>query len=205
MKTKEKIKLKALELFNSKGVLNVTLRDVASGLNMSYGTITYHYNTKKKLIDTLYHDMLTELQVISKTILNDNKSLFYNILNAPRHTFQLSIKYLFFYVDYIEVRRSFPDIAREIDKNNEQRMQFWKGALKQLQQENIIRGDIEDKDLEYLMELSGAMRTFFFLKIQPKGYTATLEKQYLDYVNRLIMPYLTSKGRKLYTEISAGP
>ena len=67
MKTKEKIKNTARELFNSKGFKNVTLREVAKELSISYGNITYHFKTKKQLIFCLYEDMLKETEEIIKT------------------------------------------------------------------------------------------------------------------------------------------
>ena len=50
MKTKDKIKIKATELFNNKGFKNVTLREVAKALGISYGNVTYHFKTKKEVI-----------------------------------------------------------------------------------------------------------------------------------------------------------
>ena len=40
MKTKQLIINKAIELFNAKGIKNVTLREIASAINKSYGNVT---------------------------------------------------------------------------------------------------------------------------------------------------------------------
>ncbi|WP_108808141.1 TetR/AcrR family transcriptional regulator [Aquimarina spinulae] len=197
MNIKDIIKGKALELFNAKGVMNVTLREVAKELNKSYGNITYHYRTKNCLITALYNDMMIETKTIAISFSNSN--LFYEILDAPKKTFKISMKYLFFYVDYIEIKRNFSTVFINFEKNNDIRKVFYKSILEQLQDQGIIRAELNTKDLDYLMELSGAIRTFFFLNLSSEKFLdKELENQYVEYVNRLLIPYLTSNGLEQY-------
>ena len=44
-------------LFNEKGVMNTTLRDVAKSMNKSYGNITYHFQTKEDVLFSLLDEM----------------------------------------------------------------------------------------------------------------------------------------------------
>ncbi len=202
MNIKDIIKEKALELFNTKGVMNVTLREVAKELNKSYGNITYHYRTKNYLITALYNDMMIETKAITTSFSNVN--LFYEILDAPKKTFKISMKYLFFYVDYIEIRRNFSTVFINFEKNNDIRKVFYKSILEQLQDQGIIRAELSTKDLDYLMELSGAIRTFFFLNLSLENFLdKELENQYVEYVNRLLIPYLTSNGLEQYNTYKA--
>lgn len=61
-----------------------------------------------------------------------------------------------------------------------------------LGEQPILRPDLADDDLWYLMELSGAVRTFFFLRLQPEEILdcPELKKEYVEAVNRLLRPYL---------------
>lgn len=198
MKTKDQIKLKGLELFNREGISNVTLRHVAKDLGKSYGNITYHYNTKELLINALYLDMLEEVKAIGSQ-LNKSSNLFAPILNAPKLTFDLSLKYLFLFKDYIEIKRNYPLIAQAIEFNNTERKKGYKQLLLLLQQQHFFRDDLSEDDLDYLMELSGAMRTFFFLNLSQTDYSdPNLKDKYVNYINRLILPYLTAKGKEYY-------
>jgi AcrR family transcriptional regulator len=198
MNTKEAIKKKALELFNEQGMLNVTLRDVAAQLKRSYGNITYHYKTKEQVIDELYTDMVEELKVVSAQILNGG-DMFSSIVKAPELTFDISLKYLFLFKDFVEIKRGYPRLAGKIDKSNAVRKSQLKYALIVLQEQNFLRDDMGDDDLDYLMELSGAVRTFFFLNLNKEDYKKTnLKKKYVDYVNKLLLPYLTAKGKLRY-------
>lgn len=199
MKTKEKIKTKATELFNNKGFKNVTLREVAKELDISYGNVTYHFKTKKDLIESLYEDMLVETKQILQTF--DMRYLLKGMLDAPKLTFQISMKYLFFYVDFVEVKRSYLELSRRIEKDNEERKLGYLHLLLQLQKEAILRKELTQSDLNYLMNLSGAMRTFFFINLHPDNFKSNdLEAKYVNYVNQLVYPYLTKKGMEKYKE-----
>jgi len=202
MDTKTQIKQSALKLFNQKGLMNVTLRDVAADISKSYGNITYHFKNKEKVIESIYNDMMQELSIINKDIMESNESLFAKIIRAPNHTFELTMNYLFFYVDFVEIRRNFTEVFKKIDANNKSRMESWKHSLVELQTQNYIRKELSESDLFYLMELSGAMRTFFFLKLNKDQVKEEgLKKKYVEYTIKLFYPYLTEKGRKEYNVI----
>ncbi len=201
IKTKEQIKLKGLELFNAEGISNITLRNIAKDLGKSYGNITYHYKTKEQLIQVLYIDMLEELKLIGAQ-LHKSSNLFVSIINAPKLTFDLSLKYLFLFKDYIEIKRNYSAIAQAIDFSNSERKKGYKQLLSALQQQGLFRKDLDGEDLDYLMELSGAMRTFFFLNLAKSEYNAPdLRDRYVEYINRLIIPYLSRKGKEEYLAI----
>ncbi|PKV50431.1 TetR family transcriptional regulator [Aquimarina sp. MAR_2010_214] len=197
MKTKEKIKHIARELFNKKGFKNVTLREVAKKLAISYGNVTYHFKTKNHLILNLYEDMLSETSEILKSF--DYNNLFEGILDAPKLTFEISLKYLFFYVDFVEIKRNYANISLKVEQDNTDRKKGYLHILQKLQTQGIIRKELSDNDLDYLMDLSGAMRTFFFINLNPENFSdADLKDRYVVYVNNLIFPYLTLKGIEKY-------
>lgn len=197
MKTKEKIKHTARSLFNKKGFKNVTLREVAKVLDISYGNVTYHYKTKNQLILRLYEDMLIETQQIFLEF--DRSDLLQSILHAPKITFEISLKYLFFYVDFVEIKRSYPVIRERLETDAHTRKTGYMHILKQLQSQGLLRKELSTNDLDYLMDLSGAMRTFFFIQLDPKDYqNEDLNQMYVSYVNKLIYPYLTTEGIEKY-------
>lgn len=200
MDTKTQIKQKARELFNRKGLLNVTLREVAKELERSYGNITYHAKTKERLMGELYEELQAELQAIGQQ-LQPGELLLRAILQAPEQTFDLSMKYLFFYRDYLEIRRHYSTLAAKIEADNAQRKARFLLVLQALQQQQQLRADLTASDLDYLMELSGAMRTFFFLQLTDSDLPrASLRRDYVHYVNRLLLPYLSELGRATYDD-----
>lgn len=54
MKTKEKLLIKALELFNEKGIRNTSLREIATAVGISKPAIYNHFSGKEEMIDELY-------------------------------------------------------------------------------------------------------------------------------------------------------
>ncbi|HEY1048062.1 MAG TPA: TetR/AcrR family transcriptional regulator, partial [Bacteroidia bacterium] len=98
----------------------------------------------------------------------------------------------FFFKDFVEIRRHYPELSKRIDKENAKRKQQMLPVLKALQKSEVLRSDLDDEDIDYIMELSGAMRTMFFVQL-PESFklNAALKKKYVDYVNRLLKPYLS--------------
>ena len=60
MKLKEKILLKAVELFNEQGISSTSPNQIAAALNISPGNLTYHFKTKAILVKEVYERMHTE-------------------------------------------------------------------------------------------------------------------------------------------------
>lgn len=201
MKTKDHIKQVACELFNRQGLASVTLRDVAQQMNRAYGNITYHYPNKEAIVLELQADMVTGLKAVSQQFATQ-ENLFESILLAPQQTFALSMRYLFLFKDYLEIMRHYPSIAQAAKTSNELRKQGLKLVFHRLQAQGFLRAELQDPELDYLMELSGVMRTFFFVQLDAGAYEdAGLEAQYVAYVNRLLYPYLTESGRARYLQV----
>lgn len=193
MKTKERIKATALTLFNQQGLINVTLREVAAKMDKSYGNITYHFPTKFDLIEDLYIDMQLELQGISNK-LKGSDSLLYTILQLPSYTYDLSIKYLFFYVDYIEIKRHYASFMERVDKDNMQRAVFYRRLLQDILDQGFFEKHIGTESLDYIIQLSGAIRTFYFIQYNEVERN---KDAYMLFVNRMLYPYLSIKGRDM--------
>lgn len=200
MKTKNLIKEQARRLFNEHGVMFMTLRDVAKALGKAYGNITYHYPKKELLIRDLYSEMAAELQEAGSVLLASSPAL-EKLLDAPSHTFEISLKYLFLHKDYVDILRNNPDVAQASRESNTARKKIYFGMLSALKEQGMLRAELQDEDLYYLMELSGAMRTFFFMQLDTSALERPgLKSSYVRYVNRLLYPYLSEKGREVYRE-----
>lgn len=191
MKTKERIKASALTLFNQQGLINVTLREVAEKMDKSYGNITYHFPTKFDLIEDLYVDMQLEFQEIAKKV-NHSDSILHTLLLLPSYTYDLSIKYLFFYVDYIEIKRHYASFMKQVDKDNSQRAVFYRGLLQKLLEQGFFEKHIGGDSLDYMIQLSGAIRTFYFIQYNEVERN---KDSYMLFVNRMLYAYLSIKGR----------
>ncbi len=200
MKTKDHIIESARLLFNQRGLRNTTLRDIATALGKSYGNVTYHFSNKQDLLEALYQRYLNELEETVAILQKQEGEGLDLLLTAPKYTFELSWRYLFFFVDYVELRRHYPRLGQRVDQEQEQRKSYWLMALKGLQKQGFLRADLGAPELDYLMELSGVVRTFFFQKWVPSEpqEMEQFRRKYVLYVNQLLWPYLSDLGQKRY-------
>ena len=93
-------------LFNEKGVMNTTLRDVAKSMNKSYGNITYHFQTKEDVLFSLLDEMNKELIALQEIKESENLLLYF--FNLPNSNYSISLEYLFFILDHLELKRNYP-------------------------------------------------------------------------------------------------
>lgn len=198
MKTKDSIKEKGRTLFNQFGVKNVTLREVAKQIGKSYGNITYHFATKEKLITELFYDMNMELSQL-QTIYSSEDSLMKFFLMLPEYSFNITIKYLFFSKDYVELKRTYTDFFKTVKSLNEARQSSWLKLLIKLQEEGYLVSELSVKDLEYIMELSVGIRMFYFQNNEWDEFDKSI---YIRKVNKLLYPYLSANGLEVYNEFS---
>lgn len=104
--TKQKIKGAAVLCFNTEGIANVRLQQIADAANMSVGNMTYHYRNKEAIVEAVWEqlvqqqrDLLAEFRVLP--LFDDIERLIFSI-------FQLQQAYRFFYADTLEVVRAYP-------------------------------------------------------------------------------------------------
>jgi len=193
MRTKKVILDASRLLFNDKGVMNTTLRDVAKYLNKSYGNITYHFKTKEEVISDLLNAMNEEL--LSLQQFDKNEDILLYLLNLPKYNYSISVKYLFFIIDYLEIKRNLPSIKTKIDSLNAGRKEKWMNILLQIKEQEYFDEKITLLDLEYILFLSYSVRVTYFQTEDSGFYNET---KYILIVNNLIQPYLSNKGANIY-------
>lgn len=197
MSTKKSIKEISRTLFNQSGVINVSFRDVGKKMNRSYGNLTYHYATKEDLILEMYEDMNTELTDL-QSIEDFENSLIY-FLTLPLLSYEISLKYLFFTVDFVEIKRNFPRVYTEMLESQNERKSKWLQLLKNLHTDGYLNASLTDDDLMYLMFLSGSVRASYFQLLPASHYN---KNEFVKTVNRLLKNYLSQKGIQVYDAFS---
>ncbi len=193
MNTRKQILEASRLLFNEKGVMNVTLRDVAKYLNKSYGNVTYHFPIKEDVISDLLGEMNEELLLLQE--IDENKNLLLYLFNLPSSNYSISVKYLFFIVDYLELKRNYSIIQDKINKLNGDRRDKWKKILLRLKKLEYFDEKITNADLEYVMYLSYSVRVTYFQTAELISYS---KSEYTIMVTRLLKPYLSLKGLVIY-------
>lgn len=201
MKLKEKILLKAVELFNEKGIANVSPNQIAKNLDISSGNLTYHYKTKEILVQTIYERMHNEaldyLDLQGYLTLDDFRK-------SMKLFQQFQQKYSFFLHDMVFITRNYPEVASMFEASNLKRLE----QGRKLFDYYIATGRVipENKGINY---------DFFILNIWMVGAFWTTQETILNTTNtitkptnmvemtwHMLLPYLTEKGREEYFQIS---
>ncbi len=201
MKLKEKIFLKAVELFNARGIANVSPNQIAAALEISSGNLTYHYKTKAILVQTIYERMHEDSQDFIRTDGYLSLGDFREILT---HFQQFQEKYRFFFHDMVYITRNYPEVgklyeASSIDriKRGRQLIDYFIGTGHFLPEEQGI-------NYNYLIHTVWMLGVFWATQEKILS-TAPLSGKPADMVSlswHMILPYLTEKGREEYFQVS---
>ena len=205
MRTEDKVILKAIELYNTKGFSNITSRDIARELDMSHGNVEYHYKNKETILRAIYSKMKKEVSTYFSEV---NKSMNpieeFNILLKKLEHFQS--KYLFFNLDVIDIARQFPRLKAEIE------------ATIQRRKDQMASFFILFSDLGYLQPEPGRG---FYLRLQHKirilitfwvsqevilkNFDPTQNIAMRLSIWDLLLPHLTKKGKSEYNRLNVKP
>ena len=106
--TKQKIISASIHLFNTNGVANVRLQQIADETGISVGNLAYHFKNKEAIVITVYESLFDEFsQILSGYLLSPNLSDFDKQLGQYHVFFS---KYRFYLIDLFEIERFYPVI-----------------------------------------------------------------------------------------------
>lgn len=109
MKTRDKILHTALQLFNTYGVPNVSLRRIAAEINISQGNLNYYFKHREDIIEALYFQLL-EVFNEEKSKLDTEKMDIQFVLNSTRSGMEALFKYRFLMIDFNQNMRENPKL-----------------------------------------------------------------------------------------------
>ena len=109
MKLKEKILIKAVELFNERGVSSTSPNQIAAELNISVGNLTYYYKTKAILIKEVYvymsNNSLEFVKLTGYMTLDDFRQIMIRFRD-------FKMKYSFFFDDIPFIVRNYLEVGK---------------------------------------------------------------------------------------------
>lgn len=191
---KLKIKEKSRLLFCKNGVVNITLRDVAKELGKSYGNITYHYPSKKIVLEKLLEDFHAKLDLIKKDF-NSTNDHFSSYKSWPADVFKVLDRYSFFISDHLELQRSFPEFTVKFDIDNSLFKSLKMDKLHILKQEGYLIKNMSEDKMLHLVNLEKASTIFYF---QNHSVRHRKIEDYKKSINWILYPHLTDKGKLKY-------
>ena len=106
MKTKDRIILGALTLFNQNGERNITTNHIAAHLEISPGNLYYHFGNKEEIINGIFDNYAQELKIRFKPMAEDDQSNMPSMqimLSYLDSIFELMWNYRFFYANLPDI------------------------------------------------------------------------------------------------------
>ena len=196
--TRIKIVESSILLFNNRGLANVRLQDIAEYNNISPGNLTYHFKTKKDLMDYIIYYMIRKLVEIETTQRESLKQMsLYNIL---RNNLVFLFNYRFFFRDILEIINLVPNaksVFKDVIKINEK---FSIESINISIKNGYMKKEAFDDQYKIFAKnnwaiVSSSLTTWEVLDDSKNKY-----HKILDEIMGHFYPYLTKKGVDRYNK-----
>ena len=199
MKTKERILLGSLNLFNANTASEVTTNDIARELKMSPGNLYFHYKNKEQIIRELFKRLAQDTILIWKPQTRiARKHEAFQLVDFIDKNLELYWKYRFFHRELYTLRKKDPELSK-----------LWRQHLKKLGRIMIVlyghwvksgyMTPIKSKnEMEFVGELlfvSSNSFMQFFETVDREPSQRTVEKA-KRHIMRMLTPYLTGEIKK---------
>lgn len=125
--SKKKIIRTSIELFNQHGVGNVRVHDIAEAAHISPGNLTYHFPTKKALMEAVYTYMKECLE--GMTLESNPLEVALDALKITIDYLKFQIQFRFFYRDTLEIMKLYPAIRQAYKKRIQNVIDFNRKVL----------------------------------------------------------------------------
>ncbi|PKB44390.1 TetR family transcriptional regulator [Cellulophaga sp. RHA19] len=198
---KEKIKKTAISIFNTNGIANVSMKQVADILKISAGNLRYHYKTKETLLAVIYSDMYAETL---DYILPENTYItLFHFEEMMLKFDDLQQRYCFFFNDIVHIIKTYPEIAKQYEKSNIVRFKDARKLIDYyIETERIVP---ENDFINYNKTIYNIWMTSTFwqsqkLAINTASYTVNKCRS-IEMLWSILLPYLTTKGLEEYKQL----
>lgn len=201
-KTKEKILQTALKLFNTRGLAQVTIRQIAQELGISSGNLNYHFGKKEEIIEALYFEMVAVFDERVDTLNADLFSLPY-VHQQMRTSMERMVMYKFIWIDLYHLLRAHPRIKAHFTEVWHKRKAGSILLYNKLAQDGIMRPEKFSGEFEQLatrlINLSDSWLNATVL--YGKKVTKKILEENLNLLFGLLFPYLTEEGERVFAGI----
>lgn len=197
MKTKDRILVGALTLFNKDGATDVTTNDIAKELKMSPGNLYFHYKNKEQIVREIFKKLSAETVQVWKPMAKKNQQLL--LQDFIEKNLHLYWKYRFFHRETYTLRKKDPELSK-----------LWKAHTKKLSLLMIIMYKhwvkagymipMSNKyEMEYVGELlfvsSNSFMQFFETVDRGDVPSSKAFEKARRHIMRMLLPYLSGQTR----------
>jgi len=199
VKTREKILFTALGQFNSKGIQEVALRDIAYEINISVGNLNYHFPTTNDIIYALSLQLVDDVnKAIATMTETPAPNSLVSLHNMMFTVFTTQLKYRFIFNGrYAEIVTTIPKMQDHIQESFANHFEHGIHIFQQLVTEGFLEKYILD-DLNGFIYSQNMLAIYWqqeFAIFQPELSDKEKVEQALAVAFQPYIPYLTNKGK----------
>jgi len=197
-KTKKKIILASITLFNELGLMNVRNQDIAKEAGMSLSNFNYHFKTKQDLVYAVtdyMKEVLQEKVYGNKLLIQEGKGL-----TITKAYFEFEEEFRFFYLDTYNILQSYPEIKTDLQQQIKEAIQVTKNLNYLAVGMGYLKPEPEEMPGLYdqLAEQIWINNHFWFTQMHIRGEMNDIVLKGLKACVSISYPYLTEKGKKVY-------
>lgn len=193
MKTKEKVLISSIELFNRSGVVAITTNHIAKELEISPGNLYFHYANKEEIIRHLFQRMCKETYTCWKVKSGKEASL----LALIDENLELYWKYRFFHREMYYLRRKDSELAGLWRSHIKKMLALMRLRYKKWVSKKLMRTIQDVEEMTYVAEVLLATATTFLQFFESAERVATrrsLERG-KKHIARLLLQYAEGEAR----------
>lgn len=197
-KTQQKIVKTAIQLFNKNGVANVRVQDIAVAANISPGNLTYHYKTKKALMEAV----LRYMKIVQKETFP-----YQSIIEAPSWVeltqtyLRFQIQFRFFYRDILEIASLLPESKEQYQKQMEKVITFNENGIYLSVGKGFMLPESHKGHYKNLAINAWAILNTWLTVREVLGEDVAQINRGIYGLLELHYPYLTEKGKEFYHQV----
>lgn len=198
MTTAEKIIQKACELFNEKGIAEVSIRDIAAALEISHGNLRYHYPGKGPIIEAIFQACLKASDEVMASLDQPHVDL-QMLLFATAQQAAKFWDYRFLLKDLLAISLQYPKVGEELRQMYRHREVQLTSIFQYLQQQGLLQAESFPGYHKMVIE-NCLMATDFGISFVELNYPdASMEEKIQRYHFSWFVPIvacLTEKGKQ---------
>ncbi len=195
-KTQERIKAKAISLFNEFGTGNISIGRIASEAGISRGNLQYHYADKQELIRAIYQDIARE--VLSNWEGDDRQPTVRHMAEMFVRQFDYVWRYRFMYREMVGLIRADAELALRVRDNRTRRIEAVIKFFKALVKNRVLKKTRGDESLRYLVMVTWIFcdNWLNFIEIQGNEINSEILQEGYDHIIEMLYPYLTRQAQE---------
>ncbi|PCJ46074.1 MAG: TetR family transcriptional regulator [Moraxellaceae bacterium] len=204
MKTRDRILLTSLELFNLCGEPNVTTIDIANEMDISPGNLYYHFRNKDEIIFELFllfESTISEVLDTPQTIDLDMVDYWMYI----HMIFERIWEYRFYYRDLVSILERNEKLQKRFNRVIDKKTQTCKNILSSMSESETI--SVHDHEIESIATNMVITTTYWLNYLQLRNIGKQLPEEDLGkgvyQVMSLVVPYLSPEYKDALEEVAA--